>query len=111
MAKSGRYSPKHDSPRRGGQGESVPEAWQGISRRIIQARIDSDLTQRELAAAIGVTDRSVSYWEQRYRLPQLPQLFRVAQVTGRTIDWFLQDVPPDDGIDHGEVKGLAIAIG
>ena len=39
--------------------------------RIIELRTDKNLSQKELAAAIGVTQAAVSLWEKGKRLPNV----------------------------------------
>lgn len=57
--------------------------------RILQARLDLGLTQKQLAAKLGVTDHTVANWETgRVRGIRLLNLVALARLTGKPIEWF-----------------------
>lgn len=63
-----------------------------LSEKIRQARHDSGMSQRELAEAIGVTKRSISYWETTDRHPDFALLTKIARATGKSLDFFADEI-------------------
>lgn len=61
-----------------------------LSEKIKAARDEAGLSQRQLAAAIGCTPRSVSLWETTDRQPDFPFLERIARVTAKPLDYFAE---------------------
>jgi transcriptional regulator with XRE-family HTH domain len=57
------------------------------ARRIRQARESAGYSQEELAAQIPVTPRTVGRWERGEVAPRGRNLRRLAEVTGKQIDW------------------------
>jgi ribosome-binding protein aMBF1 (putative translation factor) len=53
-----------------------------LARAIIQARVQSGLTQEELAKRMGTTQSVVARLESGKRLPSIRTLRRVAEATG-----------------------------
>lgn len=63
-----------------------------IGRRIAQARDDADLTQQELAERIGIqTAQSISRYERGETEVSAKRLRRIAEATGKDLDFFIQD--------------------
>jgi transcriptional regulator with XRE-family HTH domain len=65
------------------------------ARRIRQARDSASLTQEELAAKIPVEPREIRRWERGESAPGRRNLRRLAEVTGKEIDWLRGVVEPD----------------
>lgn len=59
-----------------------------LSEKIRQARTDAGMSQPALAEAIGVTKRSISYWETTDRQPDFAHLTKIARATGKPLDFF-----------------------
>ena len=53
-----------------------------IARAIIEARVNSGLTQEELARRMGTTQSVVARWESGKTLPSCRTLCRIAKATG-----------------------------
>lgn len=51
----------------------------GFRRALLEARIDSGLTQREMAERLGVKQPALARWEAGETMPTLDTLFRVAK--------------------------------
>lgn len=60
----------------------------GIARRIFEARRDAGLTQQELAELTGISQFSISKWENGHTSPRASSLREIARATGREIAWF-----------------------
>ena len=58
---------------------------------IRKIRRSLDMTQVELAEAVGVSQRAVSAWERGFSHPRVPDLPKVAKVLGVTIDELLRE--------------------
>lgn len=59
-----------------------------LNERIREARNSAGMSQRQLAAAIGASPRSVSLWETTDREPEFKFLERIAGATGKSLDYF-----------------------
>ncbi len=67
------------------------EQWLQLARRIQSARKHAKLSQRELATAIGLTDKSVSAYEKGRAIPPLEKLKQIANFTGRSLQYFTEE--------------------
>ena len=64
-----------------------------IGRFIAERRRARGLTQRALAEALGVSDRTVSKWECGGGLPELANLLPLCALLGVTADQLLRGGP------------------
>lgn len=64
-----------------------------LADRIFQARVRSGLTHEALGDKLGVTSRSVYYWESGQKIPVSSLLKPIADATGHSVDWFLEVYP------------------
>ncbi|MCI8596156.1 MAG: helix-turn-helix transcriptional regulator [Clostridia bacterium] len=60
-----------------------------FSKRIRELRGEKNITQKELAVAVGVLERTVSYWEQGKRECDFDTLIQLAQYFNITTDYLL----------------------
>lgn len=67
-----------------------------IGQNIRQLRKDRDMTQEELANAIGVTPQAISKWEKDTGLPDIRQIIPLANVFRVSTDVLLGVEPPAD---------------
>lgn len=58
-----------------------------ISKRLRDLREDNDLTQKQLAAKLGVPLQRVSEWERNIHLPRLDVLCQLADIYGVSLDY------------------------
>jgi transcriptional regulator with XRE-family HTH domain len=79
------------SKKAGGQTARVDA---GVGPRIREVRQALRLTQGALAEAIEVSKQAVVRYEAGRRLPRLAILRRIAQLSGRPVDWFWQGAEP-----------------
>ena len=70
-----------------------------ISRNIARLRRKMGLTQTELAERLYVSNKTVSKWERGAGYPETPQLVRLADLFGVTLDTLIR----------GEKSGIAVA--
>ena len=56
---------------------------------IYQARAATDLTQKALAAELGVTQPAIAAYESGRRQPTVPTLFRIVRAAGFEVDFDL----------------------
>lgn len=82
------------TPDEGGLSSSADEYALEVGRRIVQARKERGLTQVQLAAKIGVSQRSMQAYENGETIPY-NQLKKLSKALGRDQEWIL----------HGEVEG------
>lgn len=62
-----------------------------IGKKIREARKYKQITQEELALAIGVSDKSISAYESERISPPLKVLEKIAEKTDQTINYFLEE--------------------
>lgn len=62
-----------------------------LSQKIRNARRDAHLSQAELAYAIGVSDKSVSAYEQGRSQPPFEKLKKIAMHTNRSLSYFTEE--------------------
>jgi transcriptional regulator with XRE-family HTH domain len=62
-----------------------------LAQRIRAARIASHLSQSDLAQGIGVSDKSVSSYEQGRSIPPFEKLKKIAESTKHPINYFTDD--------------------
>lgn len=88
---------------------------QQIGSRIRAKRLHLDLTQEQVATAVGVSDGAVCGWEQGDSLPGTKHLAAIAQTLQVSIDWLLMGVamkhdppprPEDQELTEDEIKLL-----
>ena len=62
-----------------------------LALRIREARRNAHLSQDELGKYIGVSDKSVSAYEQGRSLPPLTKLKKIAEYTNHPLSYFTQE--------------------
>ena len=60
-----------------------------LSKRLRDLRIGRGLSQKQVAALIGVDSSTISTYESATRLPSYPALIRLAKVYGVSVDYLL----------------------
>jgi len=66
-----------------------------LFKNIKKARVASELSQKDLAKRLGVSDRTVSAYETGRAIPPTPTLAKIAEITKKTLSELL-------GIDEGK---------
>lgn len=62
-----------------------------VGHRVKAAREAAGMSQEQLADAVGVTRNTVYNLESESTKPKADTLWRIAQATGKSLDWFFQD--------------------
>lgn len=62
-----------------------------IAKRIKNARVTARLSQAELASSIGVSDKSISAYEQGRSTPPFEKLKKIATHTNHPLAFFTED--------------------
>ena len=65
-----------------------------LAEQIYTLRVQKNLSQEQLADALGVSRQSVSKWETGASVPELDKLVLLAQLFGVTLDDLVQGEPP-----------------
>ena len=60
-----------------------------FAERLKSLRLEKKLTQAELAAAIGTTQRKISYWESKKIEPDLVSILRLCDYFSISADYLL----------------------
>ena len=68
--------------------------------RIRRARIDASITQQELGKILGRSSQQVHKYEQGTNRVSAGTLYAIAEVVGRSMDWFFLDEA--DALTGGE---------
>lgn len=87
---------------------------QGFSERLKRYRKEKNLTQQQLADALGVSNKSVSRWESGGGYPDLPLLVPLTKALGVTADDLLDEEKPVRALTRADWQGLlsfAFALG
>ena len=71
-----------------------------LGRFIAQRRKERNLTQRELAEALHVTDKAVSKWERGAGCPDISLLEPLAEALELSVDQLLTYQTADGGFCH-----------
>ena len=61
-----------------------------LKDKIKQARLDSGMTQRELAEKVGAIPQTIMKYEKGLRNPKIDMIQKIAQATGKEITYFLE---------------------
>jgi transcriptional regulator with XRE-family HTH domain len=75
-----------------------------VARRVKQARNLSNLSQRQLGEKLGVSDKTISAYEAERAVPPLHTLKKIAEVTGKPIEFFFEDEKPKANLQSVEAK-------
>jgi transcriptional regulator with XRE-family HTH domain len=70
-----------------------------MGTKIRQAREDSGLSRFDLARLIGSTTKAIEHWERDKRRPLFENVVRVAEHTGKPLDYFAEEVHGDTAAD------------
>lgn len=85
-----------------------------FAERLKRYRKQRDLTQQQLADALGASNKSVSRWESGGGLPDVGLLVPLARVLGVTVDDLLDEEKPVRALTRADWQGLlsfAFALG
>ena len=74
-----------------------------IGKRIQKLRREKNLTQEQMAAALGVTSAAVSKWETNAAMPDVAMLCPLARLLGTTVDKLLDFRP---ALEPEEINAL-----
>ena len=67
-----------------------------IRLNLIRLRKEKGYSQRDIADAIGRKAPSVASWEQGISLPDIPTLYRLSILFGRSMDYFVEHNEDDE---------------
>jgi transcriptional regulator with XRE-family HTH domain len=73
-----------------------------LGERLKQSRLDMDFTQKDLAIKVGVSDKTVSAWENGTKTPRASTLYTLARIFGKPSDYYLS-TGSTEGIDEEAV--------
>lgn len=63
---------------------------QTFGEMVVSLRKENNMTQRQLAEKMGVTDKAVSKWERDLSFPDVDSLPKLAEVFGISVDELMQ---------------------
>ncbi len=76
------------------KGRPASSSRPAFGERIARLRVAAGLTQEQLAEAMGVTQRVVTYWEREARSVRADQLAKLAGVLETSVDALLHGSGP-----------------
>lgn len=68
-----------------------------LAERIQLARNEAGFSQKQLAELVGSSKRSIAHWEGGYRQPEFTFIVRIADATGKPVDFFAGAVRLTEG--------------
>lgn len=78
-----------------------------LSKRLYDYRVSHGLSQKELAQELGLTNKTISKWENAESVPSISQISKLAQIFNVTIDELVNVKPNSSKI----IKKIAITGG
>jgi len=60
-----------------------------LSKRIKELRLERELTQKQLAALVGVSQKAIDYWERGINEPKASYVFKLSEVFNVSTDYLL----------------------
>lgn len=71
-----------------------------LGERLKQSRLDMDFTQKDLAIKVGVSDKTVSAWENGTKTPRSSTMYTLARIFDKPSDYFFSTNPasPEEAI-------------
>lgn len=64
-----------------------------LGERLKQSRLELDITQKDLALKVGVSDKTVSAWENGTKTPRSSTMYTLARIFGKPSDYFFSTSP------------------
>lgn len=62
-----------------------------IAKKLRQARVEADLSQKALANSLKLSDRTISAYEKGRAMPPLDTLQNISNLTHKSINYFLDE--------------------
>lgn len=62
-----------------------------LAEKIKQARLESKMSQRDLGAAVHISEKAISSYEQGRTTPPLGMLKKIAVKTNKSISFFIEE--------------------
>jgi transcriptional regulator with XRE-family HTH domain len=81
-----------------------------VGRLIFDLRREKDMTQKELADALHLSDRTISKWERGAGCPDVSLLSRLSEVFGVNIEIILAGELNPNGKDGGDMKKIKFYV-
>jgi transcriptional regulator with XRE-family HTH domain len=78
---------------------TIYDQTMNVARKLHDLRKEKDLTQAEVAKAVGVHQRHVSSWETGKTMPSLETLLKLSKFFGVSIDYLVSDNIPREGVE------------
>ena len=75
-----------------------------VGELIAQLRKDKNITQKQLADRLNISDRAVSKWERGLGLPDVSILSEVAEMLGITVETLLCGEVSENDLNGGNMK-------
>ena len=63
------------------------EIKQIVRKRLIQCRLEANLTQKDVGEIVGKKPTTVATWEQGKTMPDVETLYRLTKYYGKTLEF------------------------
>lgn len=71
-----------------------------IANKLRQARVEAALSQKDLASALQLSDRTISAYEKGRAMPPLDTLQAISDLTHKPVNYFLdEDIETQEDLD------------
>jgi len=83
-----------------------------ISKKLRQARVEAAFSQKELADALKLSDRTISAYEKGRAMPPLDTLQNISNLTHKSINYFLdEEIETQEDLDmQVKIKKIEIEL-
>jgi transcriptional regulator with XRE-family HTH domain len=78
----------------------------GMTERIIGARKEKGINQKDMASKLKVSVASLNRYERGIRKPEIDVVTNIAKITGKSVDWILTGVNNNDQLQSEEIEML-----
>lgn len=62
-----------------------------LRKKIRKARVAADLSQKQLAEELGISEKTISAYEKGRAIPPVPTLEKISNITDRPIQYFVKN--------------------
>ena len=70
----------------------MDDIMNGLGNKIKELRLEKELSQEQLANAIGVSQKAIDYWERNVNEPKASYIIALVKYFGITYDEFFTDI-------------------
>jgi transcriptional regulator with XRE-family HTH domain len=62
-----------------------------LPEKLVSSRKSKDISQKDMAAKLGISVASLNRYEKGHRIPEVDVLRNVSQITEKPVEWFFDE--------------------